>query len=961
MSLRSSHPIYRGLHQLCIGAFAVCAIAMVPSANAQTATLKTPNVRSLIATRIDPQQRLALSGHVATWARVERDRGAVPAELPLTHLTLALNRSPEREAALQQLLKDQQDPSSPQYHRWLTPGGFGKQFGAAQQDIDAISTWLEQQDLHVDAISNSHTRITFSGSAGAIANTFGTALRYYAIGGETRIANTDAPRIPAALSAAVQGIGGLHTIKYRPTAYQNAQQMSVSAINTQPAATSCVSGSCNHYLFPADFAKIYDLPAASVADGTGQSIAIVGKSRVYDQDDSNFKAQTGVSFAEPIVIVPPNGSDPGAPATTCPKTNADGSCDTTGNDAIGNQGEATLDVQRAGSVAPGAALKLIVSKDPSATSDGVVIAIEYAIDTDPVPAKILSISFASCESDNGGQASVTFDQIYQQAASEGISVFVASGDGGVAGCEPLDATPTTTQSASANTLCASGYVTCVGGTEFADAANPNAYWSAGNGPGYLSALGYIPEGAWNDPTDSSGKTQYSSTGGGYSPYIATPSWQKGTGVPGTQGRYTPDMSFAASPREGYIVCTAAEGGSCVPNSGGSFSFIASGGTSASAPSMAGIAALLNQKTGAAQGNLNPRLYALAATPANGVFHDVTVASSGVTGCDLSVPSLCNNSTPGPTGLSGGLQGYLVGNGYDLATGLGSVDVANLLNQWGNTPLNINQRGLTGGWYDPNTSGQGFLFETYPDFGGAGKGYFTAGWYTFDVTTTGGQRWYTLQGDALAGAPSATLGIYAATSGNFNATPTVKTTQVGSATIGFSDCNHASFAFNFNDGRSGTIALQRLDTNLTCTSAGDSGSAASGLLSGGWYDQATSGQGVFIDVNPKATLFFAAWYTYAPNGANIGGGASQRWYSIQDNAFAPGTVAKNDLAIFERNGGTFNIGGGTTNPQVGTANVSFASCTSMTIVYNFTDGTNAGKSGSIALTRVSGGAPAGCAL
>ncbi len=944
----------RVVRVLCASAFAACIATAVSTAAAQAPALKAPGARSLISARIDPQQRVALQGHVATWARVERDRGAVPDDMPLSHLTLSLNRSPEREAAFQQLLKDQQDPASPLYQHWLTPVEIGAQFGAAQADIDAISAWLTAQGLHVDSIANSRTHIGFSGSARAIANTFGTALRYYSVGSETRIANADAPSLPAALTGAVHSIAGLHTVKFHPAHRMTAQQGTVQGTSLQPQMNG---GAGVHYISPADFAKIYNVP--SNYDGSGQSIAIVGRARVYDGDDTNFKARSLVNFTEPTVIIPPNGTDPGPPATTCTKTPTD----TCSNPppAVGDQGEATLDVQRAGSVAPGANLKLIVSADVG-QQDGVVLAIEYAIETNPVPAKILSISFASCEADNGSQASVAFDQEYQVAAAEGISVFVSSGDAGVAGCEPLDGTPTTTQKLSTSTLCASGYVTCVGGTQFADAANPSAYWASSNGPGYFSALGYIPEGAWNEPTNSSGSTQYSATGGGYSVYIPTPSWQKGTGVPGTQGRYTPDVSLSASTRNGYLTCTAAQGGSCVVV-GGSFSFLGSGGTSASAPSMAGIAALLNQKTGAAQGNLNPRMYALAATPANGVFHDVTVASSGVASCDVSVPSMCNNTTPGPSGLSGGLLGYLVGNGFDEATGLGSVDVTNLLNQWNNsTPsvFNLNQRGLTGGWYDPNTGGQGLLFETYPDLKGAGAGYFTAAWYTFDVTAPGGQRWYTLQGDSPSGAASATLDIYAATGGNFNATPKITATKVGTATISFSDCTHATFAFNFSDGRNASIALQRLDPNITCTASGDSGAAGSALLSGAWYNQPTSGQGFFVDINPKINLFFGAWYTYAPNGASIGGGASQRWYTIQDNGFSPGTVSKSGLNIYETTGGVFNSGKVSAGPPVGTATVTFSSCTALNISYNFTGGTNAGKSGSVALTRVVG-APTGCSL
>ena len=266
------------------------------------------------------------------------------------------------------------------------------------------------------------------------------------------------------------------------------------------------------------------------------------------------------------------------------------------------------------------------------------------------------------------------DGVFQQGAAEGISIFIASGDGGVAGCASLDSPPQPGEPVSTNILCASPYVTCVGGTEFADSDNPDAYWSRTNGDGYQSALGYIPEGAWNEPLDADGQPQLASTGGGFSSYIATPSWQS---FVGNQGRYTPDVSLDASTREGYFTCIAAYGASCA-TTGGGFTYLNGGGTSASTPSMAGIVALLNQRTGTSQGNMNPRMYSLATNAGAGAFHDVTVASSGVDDCTVATPSLCNNTIPSPTGLAGGLQGYLVKDGYDLATGLGSPDAKNFI-------------------------------------------------------------------------------------------------------------------------------------------------------------------------------------------------------------------------------------------------------------------------------------------
>ena len=278
-------------------------------------------------------------------------------------------------------------------------------------------------------------------------------------------------------------------------------------------------------------------------------------------------------------------------------------------------------------------------------------------------------------------------------------------------------------------------------------------------------------------------------------------------------------------------------------------------------------------------------------------------------------------------------------------------------------LNLDQHGLTGTWYNPATGGQGLLIETYPDLQGSGHGYLGVGWYTFDLTAAGGQRWYTLQGPAVSGSASVPLTIYTATGGNFNAPPRVSAVAVGSATLSFSDCTHGTLTYHFSDGRpDGSIPLARLDTNVTCTTAGDNSKpTANYLMSGAWYDstRATSGQGFFLDFSPALTTLFGAWYTYAPSGSSSSGGASQRWYTIQDNAFAPGTVSKNGLPIYETKGGTFNTAGGASaGSPVGRANIAINSCTSITLSYAFTGGTNVGQHGSINLGRVVD-APAGC--
>ena len=547
----------------------------------------------------------------------------------------------------------QQDPASKNYHHWLTPTEMGALFGLSQQDISRVTTWLESQGLHVSWVSSSRTSIGFNGSAADVGRAFQTQVSYYRVNGVQRFSISSPPMIPEALAPVVKAVRGLYTIQEQPL------HGATTARSVLPRDTNGSS----HYLAPADFATIYDLPSSLT--GAGVTIGIVGRSRTNFADFANFRALTGSTYQNPTEIVPTayGGVDPG-PALTSPPPAGVSDLD---------QSEATLDVMRAGSVAPRADLLLVVA---SQASGGIEVDAEYLVSTEPVPIQVMTISFGICESAVGPSGVAFWDGLFQQAAAEGISVFVSSGDAGASGCDAAFTTPSANPySNSPNSICSSSYSTCVGGTEFNDTVSPSQYWSSRNGSSLSSALTYIPEGAWNEPLDSASMLQVAASGGGVSTMIATPGWQAGPGVPTARsGRYTPDVAFSASAHDGYFGCFAAGEATCVAGANGSYVFDYFSGTSAAAPSMAGVAALLDQDQGEAVGNLNPRLYQMAASvPA--VFHDVTVSTSGVTNCNVNTPSMCNNSSAGPTSLTGGQAGFPVTTGYDEVTGLGSLDVA----------------------------------------------------------------------------------------------------------------------------------------------------------------------------------------------------------------------------------------------------------------------------------------------
>jgi pseudomonalisin len=617
--------------------------------------LVVAGLAALVASSAGAAPNVSLGQHHPRWATADHDLGRAPA-IRLDHVTVWFARSAERQRAFVAWQVEQQTVGSSHFHEWLTPAQIGERFGASDADIAMLTDWLRDSGFAIRRVSNSRMFVEIAGTTTVAAAAFGVEFHRYRVGTRELLAIDREPTLPSRVAPIVAGMTGLAEAPSRP---QHA---------TQRGSSDFVNNVGAHFIGSGDFSKIYDigpLYTSAGLTGMGQTIAIVGRARVLPADITNYDARMSVPVPMPTVIVPPLGVAPGA---------ACGSSACAGD--IEDQEEATLDVQRAGSVAPYATLDLIVSQS-TATEDGIQIALQYAIDQfgTTVHAGIISLSFAECESMATMATTLQTDLLFQQAAAQGQTVFVASGDSGAAMCDTQNAAPPATQTLGVNYLCASGAVTCVGGTELVD-PTPATFWDATG-----TVKGYIPEGAWNEPTTTTG-TQAASTGGGTSMFIAMPPYQFGLAAAGVTGRLVPDIAFSAAAHDGYFGCLAALGGSCALASNGTFNYEFFNGTSASTPSMAAIMALLDQAAGANQGAANVRIYQLAqAAATNHAFHDVTLASSGMATCNLATPSTCNNSTPSPVGLTGGQAGFAVATGYDQVTGWGSLDVASFATSW----------------------------------------------------------------------------------------------------------------------------------------------------------------------------------------------------------------------------------------------------------------------------------------
>jgi subtilase family serine protease len=679
-------------------------------------------VRSLVTQAIDERQTVELSGNLRSEANAGNDRGRVDDSLPLDHMQLLLKRPAETEAALNQYIDELHDRTSPNFHHWLSAQELAAKFGPATADVEAVTSWLTRHGMAVNAVHASGMIIDFSGTAGQVRDTFQTEIHQLNVGGVSHIANMSNPHIPAALADAVHGVVSLHN--FRPhTLFQ-----------PRPQFTFTTDGETVQAVTPGDLATIYNLTPLFNAgvSGQGQTIILIEDSDVFSTADwSTFRSTFGLS------------SFSGATFTQTHPAPASGSNNCTDPGVVsGSEAEAELDVEYSSASAPSAAIVLASCADSSTTFGG-LIALENLL-TESSPPAIVSISFGECEAENGATANAAYSSTYQTAVAAGVSVFVGAGDSGAAGCDE-DA------SAATHGIAVSGFAStafnvAVGGTDFGDtfAGTNSNFWNTTNSATFESAKSYINEIPWDVScassliatfegfSSSSGKNGFCNTstgeeflttgagGGGPSGCFTgaastsgvvsgsckgnpKPSWQSVLGNPSDGVRDTPDVSlFAADAPWGhtYVYCDSDTNDNGFACTGSPSGWSEAGGTSFSTPIMAGIMALVDQKTGERQGNPNPTLYKLASTEygtsgssscnsSNGasigsscIFNDVTqgnndVNCTGSTGCFK--PSGRNGILSSSTSTSE--PAFPTGTGWDFATGIGTINAANLVNNW----------------------------------------------------------------------------------------------------------------------------------------------------------------------------------------------------------------------------------------------------------------------------------------
>jgi len=698
--------------------------------NAQSSSVQTGRHAPALIGRIDENRLATLAGNTRPEAIAENDRGAVAADFAVNHMLLELRRTPQQEQTVEQAIAELQNPKSPQFHRWMTAQQFGERFGASAQDIDTVAGWLKSHQFTVNAVYAGGTLIDFSGTAAAVRNAFHTEIHRLSVNGENHIANMSDPQIPEALGAVVRGIASLTDFKPRALNRRKA---------VKPSFTFGVGQNQTQAVVPADLATIYNFnPAFSAGfTGQGQTIAVIEDSDLFDNHDWNtFRSAFGLTQYSSGSLT---SMHPGGDAGNCaaPGVNSDDieatldaeyASAAAPNAAIVVAGCASTEVTFGGSIAMA---NLVNSANPPN-----IMSVSYG-NCEAENGESGNAIFTTIYQ----QAVAEGISVFVAAGDEGAASCDAGANSATHGIGVSGYASTAYNVAMGGTDFADSYLNM--NSTYWNQQNSSVYESAisyipeipwndscagsllasvfdftityGTGGFCASSIAQsdqlqqVVAGSGGPSGCASGAPAFPGIVGGSCAGIAKPSWQSLAGNPNDGVRDLPDLAlFAADGIWGhyYVLCFTDPQNGGVPCTGNPSNWAGAGGTSFSSPIMAGVQALINQMMGGMQGNPAVVLYQLAANSGNVcnssngdpgqsacVFHNVTMGDidvncGGTKDCyGNSSPERGvgrrNNNADGALSTSDSTlnTAYMTATGWNFATGIGSVNVYNLLMSW----------------------------------------------------------------------------------------------------------------------------------------------------------------------------------------------------------------------------------------------------------------------------------------
>jgi subtilase family serine protease len=533
-------------------------------------------------------------------------------------MLLLLEPPAAKRQALDAELVNQQKPGSPAFHRWLTPTAFAAAYGNSAADVATLSSWLSSQGFQVAPLPAGRGWIEFSGTVSQVELAFHTRVKAVSTPAGMRPVLSAMITVPAALQPLVHGLVSLDGAISTP-----------ALTRTQPVTSTVVELAAQTSLSQAEavtpqlMAGLLHLDALKAAGttGAGETIAIATRSSVRSQDVAAFRSAFGLQ-ASPVSVVP-DGPDPGVTADAA---------------------TATMAASWAGAAAPGAQVLLVPAATTAAT-DGLDLSLAAIVDQ--ALAHTVVVGYSTCEAVLSETHQAFYAALYRQAAAEGIAVIAAAGDSGPAACHAAGSDAPVSSGYAVNALASTPWNTAVGVAAF--------------GPASPSALA-----AWS-PVNMADPAY--AGGGGSSTLYSAPAWQPAIAATPSaseaSSRSLPDVALPTALdsvlNHGLAFCLSG------PTAETGCTVVRAGGSSAATAIFSGIGALVAGKYGP-QGNLAPNLYALSKY--DGIFDDVQQGSA-------QLPCVSGTSGCGATGQIG----FTAAAGYDLATGLGSVDAQTLVTEW----------------------------------------------------------------------------------------------------------------------------------------------------------------------------------------------------------------------------------------------------------------------------------------